>query len=206
MRWIAAAIQARGKARQGIGRDRIGAMPPTADSSPVVPVIRLRAAAIITRADQVLLHRAEGDLFWALPGGGIEPGESAAQALVREMQEELGLAVVPGALACVVENFFAYAGVAFHETGLYLHATPEPGSVLDRSAGPYQGAEGHRALEFAWFARAAVADLDLRPDFLRGALKTLGQDGHRVLHVVHRDAPPVASPLARPASPEKGSL
>lgn len=169
--------------------------------TPTPPRVRPRAAAIITRPGQVLLHRAEGDAFWALPGGGIEPGESASEALVREMQEELGLAVVPGALACVVENFFVYAGVAYHETGLYLHVQPQPGGLLDQSDGPYEGVEGQRRLEFAWFARAELARLDLRPPFLRDAL---ARDPAQVLHIVHRDPPsPGAVPDPSPSSLSK---
>ncbi len=37
-------------------------------------------------------------LAWCFPGGGIEPGESQAEALVREMQEELAIDVEPGEL------------------------------------------------------------------------------------------------------------
>ncbi len=36
--------------------------------------------------------------LWSLPGVRIEPGESDAEALVREMREETGLAVKPGRL------------------------------------------------------------------------------------------------------------
>jgi ADP-ribose pyrophosphatase YjhB (NUDIX family) len=41
---------------------------------------------------------------WSLPGGRIEPGESDAQALVREMREETGLTVEPGPLIGAVER------------------------------------------------------------------------------------------------------
>lgn len=173
--------------------------PATAPSShpPQQPIrTRQRAAAVVRRADgQVLLHRLEGDTFWALPGGAIEPGESAAEAITRELHEELNTAVALGNLAFVVENFFQHAGDAYHEIGLYLHASPLPGSLLADSEGPYQGVEGDQALVFAWFSMHALAALDLRPAFLRDALAQ-PPSPTGALHIVHRDAP---SPQPAPA-------
>ena len=54
------------------------------------------AAAVIINDGQVLLVRRqvkEGALSWQFPAGEVEPGESGAEAAVRETQEETGLTV-----------------------------------------------------------------------------------------------------------------
>jgi 8-oxo-dGTP diphosphatase len=42
--------------------------------------------------------------LWSVPGGRVEPGETDAEALVREMREETGLAVQAGALLGTVRR------------------------------------------------------------------------------------------------------
>jgi 8-oxo-dGTP pyrophosphatase MutT (NUDIX family) len=49
----------------------------------------LRVAGVAIHDGHVLLHRAECDDFWALPGGRAELLEPAAESLIREMQEEV---------------------------------------------------------------------------------------------------------------------
>jgi mutator protein MutT len=54
--------------------------------------------ALMRDADRVLLchrspHRQHYPDVWDLPGGHVEPGESPAAALARELQEELGINV-----------------------------------------------------------------------------------------------------------------
>ena len=152
------------------------------DATPT-PRVRLRAAAVLWRDGAVLLHRLAGDVFWALPGGKVEPGEAAAQALAREFQEELGEGVAVGRLACVAENFFVHQGAAEHEVGLYFMAAPAPGSRLACEPGPYAGVEPGRTLEFAWFTPQALALLDLRPAFLHDLLR---DPDPAFRHIVHR--------------------
>jgi len=47
---------------------------------------------------------APGAGLWSLPGGRIEPGETDAEALVREIREETGLAVEAGQLIGTVRR------------------------------------------------------------------------------------------------------
>ena len=56
------------------------------------------AAAVIVSDGRVLMVRrreSEGKLSWQFPAGEVEPGESGADAAVRETQEEVGITVSP---------------------------------------------------------------------------------------------------------------
>jgi 8-oxo-dGTP diphosphatase len=68
----------------------------------------LCVGAVVTdgRGRLLLIQRGHepGKGLWSLPGGRVEPGETAADALVREMEEETGLAVEPGRLIGTVER------------------------------------------------------------------------------------------------------
>jgi 8-oxo-dGTP diphosphatase len=74
------------------------------------------AAAVVRRGGLVLLtQRPEGGkspLRWEFPGGKIEPGESPAEALAREIQEELGVGSRVGAELAVVRH--EATGVEIH--------------------------------------------------------------------------------------------
>ncbi len=57
--------------------------------------LRLGCSAVIFDAarEQVLLTRRADNGQWCLPSGGVEPGESVAEACAREVWEETGLQV-----------------------------------------------------------------------------------------------------------------
>jgi 8-oxo-dGTP pyrophosphatase MutT (NUDIX family) len=64
-----------------------------------------RAQCIVHRGNELLMvqHRQGGETWWCLPGGGIEEGETPAEAAIRELEEECGVAgTILREMGCVV--------------------------------------------------------------------------------------------------------
>jgi 8-oxo-dGTP pyrophosphatase MutT (NUDIX family) len=74
---------------------------------------RLSAHAVITDSHGrvLLLKAAYGAHSWGLPGGGLDPGETLHEALLRECREELG---------CSVD--VAYLSGVYYHSSLESHA------------------------------------------------------------------------------------
>lgn len=59
-------------------------------------------AVLVDPDERILLFRTkdptlpELGTWWELPGGGIDPGETYLEAIVREVAEETGLVITPG--------------------------------------------------------------------------------------------------------------
>lgn len=154
-----------------------------------------RAAGVCVHDGHVLLHRAANEDFWSLPGGRVEIGETAQAAVAREFLEELGptFEMRVDRLLWVVENFFTYDGITFHEVGMYALLVPDTANVYLDKTRTYSGIEGdfdplHRPIKlvFQWFPLATLETVPLFPRILRTALQHLPD---RLEHIVNVDTP-----------------
>jgi 8-oxo-dGTP diphosphatase len=90
------------------------AMPSSAEQKTETKGVRLVAAALILRGDEVLICQRRPDqplgLKWEFPGGKMEQGETPEQALRRELQEELGIDAVIGTRIAHVRHHYRSGG------------------------------------------------------------------------------------------------
>ena len=119
-------------------------------------------AAVRNVAGDVLLVRRIDDGYWELPGGRLEVGESAAQAVIREVAEESGVIIVLTGLAGVYSDpthvLLDPDGAVHQQLALCFHAVPAP---TDTTAAPRP--DGIETKEAAWYAPAALANLVMHP-------------------------------------------
>ena len=68
--------------------------------------IRNRVAVIVIKKGKILLvqHHKKDRKYWLLPGGGVNYGETLADAARRELEEETGLNALVGDLLFISES------------------------------------------------------------------------------------------------------
>ncbi|EPR42674.1 NUDIX hydrolase [Desulfovibrio sp. X2] len=86
--------------------------------------------------------------YWEFPGGKVEPGESAERALVRELDEELGVRARQMEFARVARHDYDHVSVRLH----FFHVREVDGEPEPR--------EGQ---EMAWLMPGVPCDLTFLP-------------------------------------------
>jgi len=116
-------------------------------------VIHIAAAMLLGSDGRTLLVRKAGTTAFMQPGGKIEPGETAEQALVREIGEELGIAVD----VAMLEGLGRFTAPAANEPDAVVVAET---FLLETEATPVAARE---IAEIAWIDPMRLPAIELAP-------------------------------------------
>lgn len=132
-----------------------------------------RVGGIAVHEGRLLVeHNVKHDFCFA-PGGRVEYGENAVQALSRELDEEFGGGVQIGRLLIVADNMFELDGIRYQEVSLYfLMDFPPEHPILGRE-GRFEAAEPN--LVYQWLPLDELEEADLQPRFLRELVRDIPQ-------------------------------
>lgn len=144
---------------------------------PDLPVVGV--GGVVLAGEQVLLVKrgaAPSKGIWSIPGGGVETGETLAQACAREVAEETALPVRVGPMVEVIERILRdpQGRVEYHYVLIDFLCYAQP---LEPKA-------GDDAAAARWARLDALDGFRLTPDTARVILKAarLAKDGENGLH------------------------
>ena len=126
---------------------------------------RLAVRALILQEDRLLLVNAWRDTrsdLWCAPGGGVEPGASLPDNLIREVMEETGLSITVGAPALV--NEFHDPPSGFHQVEVFFRCQIVGGRLSDSWQDPEKIVTRRQ-----FFTRAELTQIRVKPDSLAKA-------------------------------------
>ena len=141
---------------------------------------RYRACAIIIEEDSILFAKNEIDDYYYSIGGGVQIGETAEDAVKREVYEETGVHYEVERLVYVHENFFngtgTLDGLNCHEIALYFLMKPRGTKEL------HSNSYTNGVKEYMhWLPIADLDSYKAYPKFFNGNLKNISDT---IEHVV----------------------
>ncbi|MDY0908141.1 NUDIX domain-containing protein [Microbacterium sp. CFBP9034] len=123
-------------------------------STHAVREIHVSAAVITDGAGRLLLVRKAGTTAFMQPGGKPEPGETGAETLARELEEELGIRLPAGDL----RPLGSFTAAAANEPGHLVVA-----DVFVADIGEARPEVGAEIEELRWISRADADALEIAP-------------------------------------------
>ncbi|SDW22316.1 NUDIX domain-containing protein [Paenibacillus sp. CF384] len=141
---------------------------------------QLRAEVIIMRQDglAILVQCDKTESFYRFPGGGVEFGETASEAIQRELIEEFDLQSDIGSIACLNESIVEFDGNKRHDCTIIHWGSINEAHIQETLI--------HKEREEIILTWRTFEQLKLKPLYPEGILSFLNEKVNSVSHLVIR--------------------
>lgn len=136
-----------------------------------------RACAVIINDGKILAMTDENAPYYYLIGGKVELYETAENAVLREIKEEIGVDAEIIRPLWVCQNFFTefVTNDKYHEICFYFLVNISETDILQRG-NKFTVIEGKHTLKFEWLKIDEIDSRYLVPEFLKRELKSLPEN------------------------------
>jgi 8-oxo-dGTP pyrophosphatase MutT (NUDIX family) len=117
---------------------------------------RVAIRVLVVQDDKVLLVKEASDNWWALPGGGVDHGETIEATLKREIEEELG---VPS------EDISSDLEIVYYNIGNVVNSVPRMNLFFKASVPENSLRQTNDVASWAWFNKDEFLNADLHASF-----------------------------------------
>ena len=122
---------------------------------------RVAIRVLVVQDNKILLVKEADDNWWALPGGGVDHGETIEATLVREVEEELGIP------AKEVSSDFE---IVYYNIGNVVNAVPRMNLFFKASVPEELLAKTVHVEKWAWFTKDEFLKADLHASYDKAKL------------------------------------
>ena len=136
-----------------------------------------RVCAMIISGNRILAMHDEHSPYFYLPGGRVKMGETAEQAVVREIWEELGVTLKIARPLWLNQAFFTedVDGIRYHELCIYFLMDISNTDLSERS-NSFTLTEGKHTHTFEWLEFDRLKDEYFYPIFLKNEIFDLPKE------------------------------
>lgn len=125
---------------------------------------RVSAYVLVVQEDSLLIIKNKNEKLYDVPGGGVELGETIAEAIHREAMEEAGAKVKIGKLIHVQEGFFKHVNSNYYQTIQFFYTA----TLIGRRVDPTE-----RSTVFVDFVKLSELELYPLSEAVKNAIQTL---------------------------------